>query len=178
MVMKGPSRRPAKETPIKTKAQKPTVPHHLLRQASLHDCWESQPAGLTRRQVPRCSGIARVQQGPQKPQPGRHIIGTLLFYIFFLAGWLSRNIFEINIFVWSIVHRSRHRCARRYWLAQPIGELRANFHQWESSESLSGRHTSVMQLAKEKKRYQSRFFNNTMGKTDGVGCWLNGSHFS
>ena len=86
MVMKGPSRRPAKETPIKTKAQKPTVPHHLLRQASLHDCWESQPAGLTRRQVPRCTGITRAQQGPQKPQPGRHIIGTLLFYIFFLAG--------------------------------------------------------------------------------------------
>ena len=80
----------------------------------------------------------------------------LLSYFFFLAGWLSRNIYQINIFVWSIVHRSTHRCARRYWLAQPIGELRANFHQWESSESLSGRHTSVMQLAKEKIRYQSK----------------------
>ena len=158
MVMKGPSRRPAKETPIKTKAQKPTVPHHLLRQASLHDCWESQPAGLTRRQVPRCPGIARAQQGPQKPQPGRHIFGPLLSYFFLLAGWLSRNIYQINIFVWSIVHRSTHRCARRYWLAQPIGELRANFHQWESSESLSGRHTSVMQLAKEKIRCQIEIF--------------------
>ena len=68
-----PLKKTCKKTPIKTKAQKPTVPHHLLRQASLHDCWESQPAGLTRRQVPRCPGIARVHQGPQKPQPGRQI---------------------------------------------------------------------------------------------------------
>ena len=81
MVMKGPSRRPAKKTPIKTKAQKPTVPHHLLRQASLHDWWESQPAGLTRRQVPRSTGIARAHQGPQKPQPRRQIFGPLLSYI-------------------------------------------------------------------------------------------------
>ena len=88
-------------------------------------------------------------------------IRTLLSYIlttFFLAGWLSGNIYQINIFVWSIVHRSTHRCARRYWLTQPIERLGANFHQWESSESLSGRHTSVMQLAKEKIRYQSKIF--------------------
>ena len=88
-------------------------------------------------------------------------IRTLLSYIlttFFLAGWLPGNINQINIFVWSIVHRSTHRCARRYWLAQPIGKLGANFHQWKSSESLSGRHTSVMQLAKEKIRYQSKIF--------------------
>ena len=78
----------------------PSLRHHLLRQAPLHDCWESQPAGWTRRQVPpRCPGIARAQQGPQKPQPGRHIFGPLLSYFFFLAGWLSGNIYQIDIFV-------------------------------------------------------------------------------
>lgn len=35
----------------------------------------------------------------------------------------------------------------RYWLVRPIGKLEANFDQWESSEPLSCRHTSVMQHA-------------------------------
>ena len=180
MVRKGPSRRPAKKYQSKQNSEtnrpsspaKASLPAWLLGKSA---GWIDKKAGTT------LSRYRSSPTGTSETATGSSYIRTLLSYIlttFFLAGWLPGNINQIYIFVWSIVHRSRHRCARRYWLAQPIGELGANFHQWESSESLSGRHTSVMQLAKEKKRYQSRFFNNTMGKTDGVGCWLNESHFS
>ena len=161
MVMKGPSRRPAKKRQSKQSSEtdrpslpaKASLPAWLLGKSA---GWIDKKAGTT------LSRYRSSPPGTSETATRSSNIRTFTFlhrnFFFFLAGWLSVNIYQINIFVWSIVHRSTHRCARRYWLAQPIGEFRANFHQWESSESLSGRHTSVMQLAKEKIRYQTKIF--------------------
>ena len=137
------------ETNRPSSPAKASLPAWLLGKSA---GWIDKKAGTT------LSRYRSSPTGTSETATGSSYKRNFTFLYLFLAGWLSRNIFEINIFVWSIVHRSRHRCARRYWLAQPIGELGANFHQWESSESLSGRHTSVMQLAKEKIRCQSKIF--------------------
>ena len=108
------------ETNRPSSPAKASLPAWLLGKSA---GWIDKKAGTT------LSRYRSSPTGTSETATGSSYKRNFTFLYLFLAGWLSRNIFEINIFVWSIVHRSRHRCARRYWLAQPIGALRANFHQ-------------------------------------------------